>query len=106
MEQINMRLSIVVNMYNTASFLPRCLDTLLDQDITANSYEIILVDDGSTDNSLELAQEYAAKSTSDATMPTIPTIVTIPRIVRMTPARTTPNVLAKVNLIKSFITPA
>ena len=71
MEQINMRLSIVVNMYNTASFLPRCLDTLLDQDIPADSYEIILVDDGSTDNSLELAQEYAAKSTSDATMPTI-----------------------------------
>lgn len=71
MEQINMRLSIIVNMYNTASFLPRCLDTLLDQDIPADSYEIILVDDGSTDNSLELAQEYAAKSTSDATMPTI-----------------------------------
>jgi glycosyltransferase involved in cell wall biosynthesis len=58
-------------MYNTASFLPRCLDTLLDQDIPADSYEIILVDDGSTDNSLELAQEYAAKSTSDATMTTI-----------------------------------
>lgn len=71
MEQINMRLSIVVNMHNTASFLPRCLDTLLDQDIPADSYEIILVDDGSTDNSLELAQEYVAKSTSDATMPTI-----------------------------------
>lgn len=66
-----MRLSIVVNMYNTASFLPRCMDTLLDQDISSNSYEIILVDDGSTDNSLELAQEYAIKSTSNSAMPKI-----------------------------------
>ena len=71
MEQVYMRLSIVVNMYNTASFFPRCMETLLDQDISPESYEIILVDDGSTDNSLALAQEYVTKSTSDATMPTI-----------------------------------
>lgn len=71
MEQTKMQLSIVVNMYNTASFLPRCMETLLDQDIPTDSYEIILVDDGSTDNSLELAKEYATQSTSDATMPTI-----------------------------------
>ena len=71
MEQTDMRLSIVVNMYNTASFLPRCMDTLLHQDISPDSYEIILVDDGSTDNSLALAQEYAAKSMLDVTMPTI-----------------------------------
>lgn len=71
MEQTDMRLSIVVNMYNTASFLPRCMETLLQQDISPDSYEIILVDDGSTDNSLALAQEYAAKSMLDATMPTI-----------------------------------
>lgn len=64
-----MLLSIVVNMYNTASFLPRCMDTLLNQDISPDSYEIILVDDGSTDNSLELALEYASKSQNDATMP-------------------------------------
>lgn len=71
MEQAKMQLSIVVNMYNTASFLPRCMETLLDQDIPTDSYEIILVDDGSTDNSLELAKEYATQSTSNATMPTI-----------------------------------
>ena len=66
-----MRLSIIVNMYNTASYLPRCMDTLLDQDISSDSYEIILVDDGSTDNSLELAQDYATKSTNKSSMPTI-----------------------------------
>lgn len=53
-----MRLSIVVNMYNTAQFLPKCLNSLINQDIPGNSYEIILVDDGSTDNSLELANTY------------------------------------------------
>ena len=56
-----MRLSIVVNMYNTAAYLPRCMDTLLHQDIPTDDYEIILVDDCSTDNSLELANDYAAR---------------------------------------------
>lgn len=57
-----MRLSIVVNMYNTALYMPKCLDSLLNQDIPSSDYEIILVNDGSTDNSLELAEEYLAKS--------------------------------------------
>ncbi len=57
-----MRLSIVVNMYNTALYMPKCLDSLLNQDIPSSDYEIILVNDGSTDNSLELAEEYLTKS--------------------------------------------
>ena len=56
-----MKLSIVVNMYNTAAYMPKCLDTLLHQDIPTADYEIILVDDCSPDNSLEMANEYAAK---------------------------------------------
>lgn len=56
-----MRLSIVVNMYNTAVYMPKCLDTLLHQDIPASDYEIILVDDCSPDSSLEMANDYAAK---------------------------------------------
>ena len=56
-----MRLTRVVNMYNTAAYMPKCLDTLLHQDIPQGDYEIILVDDCSTDNSLELANEYARK---------------------------------------------
>ena len=54
-----MRLSIVVNMYNTAKYMPRCMKTLLEQDIPQEDYEIILVDDCSPDNSLEMAKEYA-----------------------------------------------
>lgn len=56
-----MRLSIVVNMYNTAKYMPRCMETLLEQDIPQSEYEIILVDDCSPDNSLEMAKEYAAQ---------------------------------------------
>ena len=57
-----MQLSIVVNMYNTAAYMPRCMDSLLHQDIPADSYEIILVNDGSSDNSLEIAEEYVQVS--------------------------------------------
>ena len=56
-----MKLSIVVNMYNTAKYMPRCMETLLEQDFPQEEYEIILVDDCSPDNSLEMAREYAAR---------------------------------------------
>lgn len=48
-------------MFNTAKFMPRCMETLLEQDIPQKEYEIILVDDCSPDNSLEMAKEYAAQ---------------------------------------------
>ena len=66
-----MRLSIVVNMYNTAPYLPKCMDTLLHQDLGGNEYEIILVDDGSTDESLMLANEYVAKREYNPSWPVI-----------------------------------
>ena len=55
-----MRLSIVTTMYNSAKYLPKCVDSLLDQDLPEDDYEIILVNDGSPDNSLELAEQYAS----------------------------------------------
>ena len=61
MDEDNMRLSIVVNMYNTAKYMPKCMETLLEQDIPQEEYEIILVDDCSPDNSLEMAREYATR---------------------------------------------
>jgi glycosyltransferase involved in cell wall biosynthesis len=56
-----MRLSIVVPVYNVEAWLAECLESLLDQDLDASDYEIILVNDGSTDGSKRIAEEYAEK---------------------------------------------
>lgn len=50
-------LSIVVPVYNVMKYLPQCIDTLLHQDLV--EYEIILVDDGSTDGSQIICDKYA-----------------------------------------------
>ena len=52
-------ISIIVPIYNTEAYLAACLDSLLRQ--TVQDLQIILVDDGSRDNSLAIAQEYATK---------------------------------------------
>ena len=56
-----MLLSIIVPVYNVEQYLNRCVDSLLDQG-TFGDYEIILVDDGSTDNSGQLCDEYQKKT--------------------------------------------
>lgn len=56
-----MKLSIIVPVYNVADYLAKCLDSLLAQDLPQNEYEIIVVNDGSTDNSGDIAQQYADK---------------------------------------------
>lgn len=54
-----MKLSIIVPVYNVEGYLRRCLDSCLQQDIPSNEYEIVIVNDGSTDGSLSIANEYA-----------------------------------------------
>ena len=56
-----MRISIIVPVYNSARWLARCLDSLLFQGLDDNEYEIILVDDGSTDDSPAILARYAAE---------------------------------------------
>ena len=53
------KLSIITTVYNSANYLEKCLNSLLNQDIPFTDYEIIVVDDGSPDNSAELARSYA-----------------------------------------------
>ena len=53
-----MFLSVIVPVYNTEKYLKECLDSLLDQDISSDDYEIICVDDGSTDSSLSILEQY------------------------------------------------
>lgn len=55
------KLSIISTFYNSAKYISKCLDTLVEQDIPESDYEIILVDDGSPDNTIEIAEQYAAK---------------------------------------------
>lgn len=51
--------SIIVPVYNAEEFLAKCLDSLLAQ--SYSPIEIILVNDGSTDNSLDICNDYALK---------------------------------------------
>ena len=56
-----MILSIIVPVYNVEKYLAKCIDSLLQQDLAPESYEIILVNDGSTDGSEAIANAYAKK---------------------------------------------
>ena len=51
------KVSIIVPIYNVADYLPKCLDSILAQ--TLKDIEIICVNDGSTDSSLEILEKYA-----------------------------------------------
>ena len=54
-----MKISVTVPVYNTAQFLPRCIDSILSQSFT--DFELLLVDDGSTDGSGAICNAYAEK---------------------------------------------
>lgn len=48
-------------MYNVELYLDKCLDSLFQQGIDENNFEVVLVNDGSTDHSLEIAKLWGAK---------------------------------------------
>ncbi len=50
------KISVIVPVYNVEKYLPRCLDSLINQKF--DDFEILLINDGSTDNSLEICQRY------------------------------------------------
>ena len=52
-------MSIIIPVYNDEKYLKRCLDSIINLDY--QNLEIILVDDGSTDDSLAIMTDYAAQ---------------------------------------------
>ncbi len=56
-----LKLSIIVPFYNVEKYIAQCLDSLLNQDIPHEDYEIICIDDCSPDGSLAIVQDYMQK---------------------------------------------
>lgn len=54
-----MRLSIVIPVYNVEKYIAECLESVLNQGMRNEDYEVIIVIDGSTDDSFKIAQSYA-----------------------------------------------
>lgn len=55
-----MKISIIIPAYNAEKYINKCLEKLLNQDFT-ESYEIIIINDGSKDNTLQMLTEYENK---------------------------------------------
>lgn len=55
-----MKLSIIIPIYNIEGYLPTCLNSILQQDFS--DYELLLINDGSTDSSGKICDEFALKN--------------------------------------------
>ena len=56
----DIKLTVAVAIYNVEKYLPKCLESLLNQ-TEKNGYEILLINDGSTDNSRKICEEFIEK---------------------------------------------
>ena len=55
-----MTISIIIPAYNSGRYLDECLESLFRQDIDVSEYEIIIVNDGSTDNTPEITRKWSS----------------------------------------------
>jgi glycosyltransferase involved in cell wall biosynthesis len=56
-----MKLSIIIPLYNSEKYVSECLDSLVIQNLSKNEFEIVVINDGSKDNSLQLVETYVEK---------------------------------------------
>lgn len=60
-----MKISIVMTAYNEEELLPKALKSVFSQDFSKDDYEVIVVDNNSTDKSAEIAKSFGAKVISE-----------------------------------------
>lgn len=56
-----MKISTIIPVYNTSKYLKKCIDSIINQSIGFNNIELILVNDGSTDDSEKIINKYLKK---------------------------------------------
>jgi glycosyltransferase involved in cell wall biosynthesis len=56
---MSVKISVIIPAYNVAGYIEKCLDSVLAQDFV--DYEVILIDDGSTDDTPQIIDKYAKK---------------------------------------------
>lgn len=55
------KFSIIIPNYNKEKYINECLESIFNQDIDTDKYEVIVVDDGSNDNSIDIIKKYPVK---------------------------------------------
>lgn len=58
---INNGISVIIPVYNGEKYIRECLDSIVNQTLGIENIEVILVDDSSTDNSVDIINEYVSK---------------------------------------------
>lgn len=61
MDKFDYKVTMIVPIYNVENYLRNCLDSLVAQTIAPKDFEILLIDDGSPDHSIDIMREYAEK---------------------------------------------
>jgi len=56
-----MQISVIIPAYNAAKYLNRCIESVANQDLPYDCYEAIVINDGSTDNSIEILDSLCEK---------------------------------------------
>jgi glycosyltransferase involved in cell wall biosynthesis len=59
-----LKLSIIIPVYNVENHISTCIQSICNQDINEKDYEILIIDDGSTDNSINIALHFERKYTN------------------------------------------
>ena len=56
-----MKFSVIIPCYNTQEYIESCLNSVFKQTLSKQEYEVIVIDDGCTDNTVALAKKYPIK---------------------------------------------